>query len=189
MPKLWQPTIEAHRQEVRDAILDSAAALVAAHGLRGVSMSRIAAETGIGRATLYKYFDGVEAILLAWHERHIGRHLTQLAELSARPGSPLERLEAVLAAYALIARGRHSHGDPDLAAILHRHESVARAEGQLQELVAELIAAAAESGEVRNDVAPEELASFCLHALAAAGQLSSRSAIQRLVGLVVDGLR
>ena len=65
MPKLWNVTIEAHRREVRDATLDTTVALVAEHGLRAVTMSQIAEETGIGRATLYKYFPNVEAILFA----------------------------------------------------------------------------------------------------------------------------
>ena len=52
MPKLWSETIDAHRREVRDAILDTTAALVAEHGLRAVTMSQIAGQTGIGRATL-----------------------------------------------------------------------------------------------------------------------------------------
>src|ERR671921_393403 len=81
VPKLWKETIEAHRQGVRDAVLDTTAALVAEHGLRSVTMSQIAGETGVGRATLYKYFSGVEAILLAWHERQITGHLEHLAEL------------------------------------------------------------------------------------------------------------
>src|SRR6266700_7593935 len=59
VPKLWKETIEAHRREVGDAILDTTAALVAEHGLRSVTMSQIAEETGIGRATLYKYFTNV----------------------------------------------------------------------------------------------------------------------------------
>src|SRR5215207_7470460 len=58
IPRLWHHTIQAHRREVRDAILETAAALVAQHGLRAVTMSQIAEETGIGRATLYKYFSG-----------------------------------------------------------------------------------------------------------------------------------
>ena len=33
VPKLWSETIAAHRREVRDAILDTAAALVDEHGL------------------------------------------------------------------------------------------------------------------------------------------------------------
>jgi AcrR family transcriptional regulator len=42
--------------EVRDVIVETTAALVAEHGLRAVTMSQIAEDTGIGRATLYKYF-------------------------------------------------------------------------------------------------------------------------------------
>ena len=49
--------------------------LAAERGRRAVTMSPIAEETGIGRATLYKYFAGVEEILLAWHERQIIAHL------------------------------------------------------------------------------------------------------------------
>ena len=56
MPKLWTDTVEEHRRAVRDAALDAAAKLVAAHGLASVTMSKIAAETGIGRATLYGTF-------------------------------------------------------------------------------------------------------------------------------------
>jgi len=52
VPKLWDSTIEAHRRAVRDAALDAAAALVAEHGLRSVTMSRIAQTAGVGRATL-----------------------------------------------------------------------------------------------------------------------------------------
>ncbi len=71
MPKLWHATIEAHRREVRDAILETTARLVAEHGVRAVTMSQIAEETGIGRATLYKYFPDVDAILVAWHDRQV----------------------------------------------------------------------------------------------------------------------
>ena len=53
MPNLWNETIEAHRREIRDAVLDTTAALVARHGLLSVTMSQIAEATGIGRATLY----------------------------------------------------------------------------------------------------------------------------------------
>ncbi|MDQ3153275.1 MAG: TetR/AcrR family transcriptional regulator, partial [Actinomycetota bacterium] len=56
MPKLWNETIEAHRRAVIDATLDTTWALVTEHGLLSVTMSQIAEKTGIGRATLYKYF-------------------------------------------------------------------------------------------------------------------------------------
>src|SRR6266545_550496 len=121
MPKLWTETIDAHRRAVRDATLNAAAALVAKHGLPSVTMSQIAEDTGIGRATLYKYFPDVEAILLAWHQRQISAHLEQLIDIRERSASPRQRIEAVLEAYALIAQQRPRHG-PQLGALLHRGE-------------------------------------------------------------------
>ena len=186
VPKLWSETIEAHRREVGDAILDTTAALVSKHGLRAVTMSQIAEETGIGRATLYKYYPDVEAILVAWHERLISGHLEQLAALRTAPGDPVRRLEAALQAYALI---RHQHHGTELEGLLHRGEHVARAHRRLSQLISELVSECVKAREVRDDVAPDELATYCLHALDAAGSLRSRSAVRRLVRVTLAGLR
>jgi AcrR family transcriptional regulator len=186
VPKLWNETIEAHRRAVRDATLDTTAALVATHGLASVTMSQIATETGIGRATLYKYFSDVEAILLAWHERQVSGHLQQLAEVRDHTGDAGERLEAVLKAYALI---RHEHHDTELAALLHRGEHVARAQQQLSDFIRDLVAEGAATGDLRDDVPPDELASYCLHALGAASSLPSKAAVRRLVTVTLAGLR
>jgi AcrR family transcriptional regulator len=186
MPRLWHETIEAHRRAVRDATLDTTAALVAEHGLASVTMSQIAAETGIGRATLYKYFPDVDAILVAWHERQVAEHLAQLAEVRDQAGRAGERLKAVLGTYALIL---HEHHGSDLAASLHRGAHVAQAHQQLRDFVRDLLREGAASGEVRDDVAPEELASYCLHAVAAARHLPSKAAVSRLVGVILAGLQ
>jgi len=186
MPKLWNETIEAHRREVRDAILESTWALVAEHGLLSVTMSQIAEKVGIGRATLYKYFPDVEAILLAWHERHVGSHLEYLAEVSDQGGDAGERLEAVLEAYALLTYERPH--DNELAVFLHRGEHVAQPQ-QLHDMIRDLLSEGAGTGTVRDDIVPEELASYCLHALAAASSLPSKAAVRRLVRVTMDGLR
>ena len=67
MPRIWADTIDTHRRQVTDAILDATAELIAEHGPMSVAMSAIAERAGIGRATLYKYFPDVESILVAWH--------------------------------------------------------------------------------------------------------------------------
>ena len=188
VPKLWDETIEAHRREVRQAILQTAGALVATHGLLSLTMSQIAEETGIGRATLYKYFPDVEAILLAWHERQITGHLAQLAEIRDRAGAARERLSAVLEAYALIAHQSQAHGT-EIGALLHRDHQVAHAQEQVCDLFRDLLAESAAAGDVRDDIAPEELATYCLHALTAASSLPSKAAVHRLVALTVAGLR
>jgi hypothetical protein len=53
----------------------------------------------------------------------------------------------------------------------------------------DLLAEAAGPGEVRDDVAPDELASYCLHALTAARGLRSKAAVRRLVAVTSAGLR
>ncbi len=191
VPKLWSETIEAHRAAVRDAILETTVALVAEHGLTSATMSQIAEEAGIGRATLYKYFPNVEAILLAWHERQVTGHLEHLAEVRDQGGDAGERLEAVLEAYALISHERFSHEypGPELAALLHRGVHVTGAQEQVHDMLRDLLTEGAASGDVRDDVAPEELAVYCLHALAAAGSLPSKAAVRRLVTVTLAGLR
>jgi AcrR family transcriptional regulator len=189
VPKIWNETIEAHRREVRDATLDTTAALAAKHGLRSLTMSQIAEETGIARATLYKYFPDVEAILLAWHERQISGHLEYLAEVRDQAGDASEQLEAVLEGYAFISHESHGRHNTELAAFLHRDEQVAQAQRQLQKMLRDLLTQCARSGNVRDDVAPDELATYCLHALAAAGSLPSRAAVRRLVAVTLAGLR
>jgi AcrR family transcriptional regulator len=189
VPKLWTETIEAHRREVHDAILDTTTALVAENGLLSVTMSQIAQETGIGRATLYKYFPDVEAILRAWHERQIAGHLAYLAEVRDRGGGARERLEAVLEAFALLSLGSRDHHDAELAAFLHRDERVVRAQHQVHEMIRKLLVEAAKTCDVRDDVSPDELAGYCLNALAGAGRQRSKPAVRRLVTVTLDGLR
>lgn len=184
MPKLWNDTIEAHRRTVRDATLDAAAALVAEHGLSSVTMSKIAERAGIGRATLYKYFPDVEAILLAWHERQVARHLEELSRVRDQAGDAADRLKSVLETYALISHRHHG-----TAALLHRGAHVARAQQHLRNFIQGLLVEGVETGLIRNDVPADELADYCLNALAAAGSLPSEAAVHRLVMVTLTGLR
>ena len=216
MPRLWLDTIDAHRREVRRAIVDTTASLVAEHGVAAVTMSQIAEETGIGRATLYKYFSDVEAILDAWHEDHVARHLERLAEVRDRYAQPDERLVAVLNAYAeiLFARSQphdrvhehprrdrhdhaagHGHGQAhgrhasDVALLVHRSSHVQAAQGRLTTFLRDVLTSARKAGQVRTDIASDELATYCLHALAGAGTLRTRTEVARLVDLTISGLR
>ncbi len=211
MPRLWTHSIEAHHREVRDAILVAAAGLVAARGPSAVTMSEIAEAAGIGRATLYKYFADVEAILVAWHDRHIAHHLEQLTALRDRHPDPRTRLAAILEAFGRIAYERtRSHGpahgerrhardhaaahvgaahELDISAVVHRNEHVAAARRRLVEFLGDVVRDAARAGAVRDDIPAEELAAYCLHALEAAGAVRTTAAVDRLVAVTLDALR
>ncbi|TQN43101.1 TetR family transcriptional regulator [Blastococcus colisei] len=188
VPKLWTETIATHRHAVRETLLDTTWALVTERGLLAVTMSQIAEKAGIGRATLCKYFPDVETILFACHERHVAEHLGRLAELRNRPGDAGTRLRGVLEAYALIAHHRGRHGTEELSALLNRGERVDRAQQQIVDLIRDLLVEVAAADGLRDDLAPDELASYCLHALTAAGSLPSEAAVRRLVDVTLAGV-
>ena len=105
-----------------------------------------------------------------------------------RPATP-ERLEAVLRAYALISHETRRHHNTELAAFLHRDEHLVQAQQKLRDMIRDLLTEAAATGDVRDDVAPDELASYCLHALTAASSLLSQAAVHRLATVTLTGLR
>lgn len=188
MPRLWNQTIDAHRDAVQGAIMDAAWALAGEHGLTGVTMAGVARAAGIGRATLYRYFSDPEAILRAWHERQVAAHLVQLTGLAEGPGMPLERLRSVLEAWGHVLRRSRRHG-AEIGRLLHGDAGTAQAHAALASLVAGLLRQAAAEGAARTDVAPEELAAFCLHALGASTMSASEEMIARLAAVTLDGVR
>ena len=189
MPKLWSQTIETHRHEVRDAIMETTWRLASAEGPMSVTMSKVAQEVGIGRATLYKYFPDVETILHARHEQHVLEHLTRLRELRDRSDDPGARLEAVAHGYAQICHHRAQHGSVELSALTQQPERVRDAERELLTLFHDVITDATAAGAVHSGVPAEELALYCFHALGAAAGLPTQDAVRRLVDFVLRSLR
>ena len=186
MPRLRESTLDAHRSAVRSAILDATAALVGRGGLRAVTMSQVAADADVGRATLYRYFTDVDALLLAWHERQLSEHLHHLAGLTGGTGAVGDRLAAALSAFASI---RHRHPGGGEVAPLHGGGHVTMARGHVRDLLSGLLEEGAAVGAVRGDVPPAELAGYCLAALEAAAGAASDEAVERLVGIVLASLR
>ena len=188
VPKLWAESVESHREQVRALVFGAVEELVATRGPLSVTMSQLAEATGIGRATLYKYFGDIEEVLTAWHHRHVAAHLAALQDLADRPGEPDARLRAVLAGYGRISRHGRQHGADALVAALHHEDRMASHQQRLQELFADLLRSAAAVGGVRSDVPYDELARYCLHALSAAADTTSDAAMDRLVRVVLQGL-
>jgi AcrR family transcriptional regulator len=142
--------------------------------------------SGIGRATLYKYFPDVEAVFVAWHERQVAQHLEQLANARDQASDAKDRLEAVLTTYAQMTHERPH--DTEIATLLHRGDHIDQGHRHLSRLIEDLIAETASAGDVRADVRPAELADYCLHALSAAGSAPSKAAVGRLVAVTLAGL-
>lgn len=81
------------------------------------------------------------------------------------------------------------HYGAELSSLVHPGRHVAQAQDQLLRFLRDLLAEGARVGDVRTDVQPDELASYCLHALGAARRLPSKAAVRRLVEVTLAGLR
>ncbi len=95
----------------------------------------------------------------------------------------------MLEAYAHLSRQSPGHYQADLAELLHRDEEVARAQRQVHAMIRDLPAEAAKVSDVRDDVPPEELASYRIYALAGADTQRSKAAVRGFVSLTLAGLR
>ena len=185
MPKLWEATIEGHKDSVKLAIVQATAKLVHGHGVTALTMSAIANTAGIGRATLYRYVkDTAEAIQL-WHAYQIGEHLRQLQEVAAATPEA-QRLSAVLERYA--TNRQHQHGNHDYDA-LHRSATVSNARQTVATLLKELISADSETGAIRTDSPIDELVQYAIASLEAAAYMPDRDAALRLARIVEQSLR
>ncbi len=186
MPKLWTDTIAAHREEVTVAVLDAVGAMVREAGVTSLSMSAVAQRVGITRATLYKYYPEVGALLAAWQTRQVASNVGALVLARDRAKGPEARLTALLKTYAALVYEQHS---PELLALLQHTAAAIRGYDELEEMLSEVIAEGVATGSWRGDVSPEELARFCVHALGAASTATSQAAVARLVTVTVDALR
>jgi len=108
--------------------------------------------------------------------------LKHLAAVTQAGGDAGHQLEAVLHIHAMTTFEHHGSA---MAAVM---QQAGARETQLT-FISDLLRRAVEEGAIRDDVAPEELASYCVHALAAAADSTSKAAVRRLVQITLDSLR
>lgn len=187
MPRIWSDTIDSHRRQVNDAILDATAQLIAEHGPMSVSMSAIAERAGIGRATLYKYFPDVESILVAWHQRDFAGHLQRLKTLTDSDSATLDDVAAFV-------RSQRHHHEPAtrseaVGALAQTVADLGTIDGAIDGAIRDEIIGAlaslfrrlAHRQEVRTDYTPETLAQWLFHAVHAPSDMDDDAVAQLLI--------
>ncbi|MBI1851827.1 MAG: TetR/AcrR family transcriptional regulator [Planctomycetes bacterium] len=83
-------------EDVRDAILDAAEALLARHGFQKATMEALAQEVGIGKGSTYLHFESKEHVFLATVDRIVDRLLARAREVASSTDPASERLRRVL---------------------------------------------------------------------------------------------
>ncbi len=92
MPKISARTLEEHRTETMDRLLDAWSELVKARGYAEVSLADVAAQAGLARTAIYNYFPDREALLFAWTDREVRRSMSILEGEIAQAESSAEKL-------------------------------------------------------------------------------------------------
>jgi TetR/AcrR family transcriptional repressor of mexCD-oprJ operon len=183
-PLEGRPTRPALQQRVAEAILAAAARTIAARGEQA-SMSDVAAEAGVARATLYRYFSG-RAVLL-----------DELARVAARDAG--ERLASArvdeVSAREGVVRAVRALLDVGDALVAIARERVRLDPDEFDELIADplrrLVERGQASGELRADVhaawLTEALIALVVAVLAARPVLGREDAVAAISSLFLDG--
>ncbi|MGD9563371.1 MAG: TetR/AcrR family transcriptional regulator [Pyrinomonadaceae bacterium] len=105
----------------RDAILDATDRLLARNGYKKMTIDDLANEVGIGKGSVYLFFESKEEIALSHIDRIITRLGTKLRNIAARPGPADKRLRQML-----------------IERVLYRFDSVQHYSQSLNELLGQL---------------------------------------------------
>jgi AcrR family transcriptional regulator len=106
MPRVRADDYEAKSQ----AIMDSAAALFAKSGYPSAKMEDVAKACGATKSMLYHYFPTKDDLLFAMLQEHLQRVIGVIEEALATPGTPRDRLNALVVVYTQkSAQSRRRH--------------------------------------------------------------------------------
>jgi len=81
----------------RNQLLDAAARVLVSKGLSAMTVSEVAEVAGLGKGTVYLYFDTKEALLAGLQARYLDTLMASAGTLLSGDGGHVERLDAFLA--------------------------------------------------------------------------------------------
>jgi AcrR family transcriptional regulator len=177
--------VRADAQRNNDALLEAALTVFATSGV-DAPVREIAAKAGVGIGTLYRHFPQRSDLIVAVFRHQVDGCADAAADLAAEH-TPGEALALWLQRYADFIATKHG-----LAAALHSGDPAYSTlptyfDTRLRPALQGLLDAAVNAGEVRNDIAPDDLLSavrsLCMSAH------DDRDYTRRMVALLADGLR
>ena len=99
-------------RDARERLLATASDIFYREGIHGVGVDKVLAEAGVTRATMYRHFEGKEALVVAYLDREDATIRGYFEAASDPSLTPRELLEAVLQGIADDIARRHTRGCP-----------------------------------------------------------------------------
>jgi AcrR family transcriptional regulator len=179
--------LRADARRNRDALLVAAAALFAERGV-DASLEEVARRAGVGIGTLYRHFPSREALIADVYRREVDLLCGGVDDLLAtRPAD--EALAEWMRRFVGYVATKRGLAVALKSMVNDNSDLFAQSRASINESMARLVNAAVEAGLVRKDADPEDvlrgMSGFCLFS----DQAGWQEQAQRLVALLVDGLR
>jgi AcrR family transcriptional regulator len=185
MAQARKPRADSARN--RQLLIDTAKAAFADVGLNA-SLEEIARRARVGIGTLYRHFPNREAVVQAVYRREVEQLAEAVPELlkSSPPGEALHKWMHLFVDYIatkrLIAPSLGAATGETSALRANSTELITRA-------IATLVKRAADSGEVRKDIAPSDLLRAMVGVSYGNPDEAWEASARRLIDLLMDGLR
>lgn len=187
------PTDKATRQPRADALRNRERLIEAATRVFGdqsgqASLEAVAREAGVGIGTLYRHFPTRESLFEAVY-RHEVEHLGDLAERLAREGPPVDALREWLRANIQLMATKKGMVEALQLVAMSSTELKAYSFERLTNALAVLLDRGVTAGELRSDIAAEDLLRTVVGIFYADGGPQWQASAQRIIDVFVDGLR
>jgi AcrR family transcriptional regulator len=180
-----RPRADAIRN--RERVLE-AAKLVFSAGGPEASLEAVARAAGVGIGTLYRHFPTREALFEAVYRREV-QHLADLAEQLKQDAQPVDALRHWMRSNVKFVATKKGMSAALALAAYKNSELFSSSFDQLTRAVGELLDRAIATGEIRDDISPEDLLRALIGMCYMHDQPGWQASVLRLVDVFIDGLR
>jgi AcrR family transcriptional regulator len=180
-----KPRADAVRN--RERVLEAAKAVFSAGGPEA-SLEAVARTAGVGIGTLYRHFPTREALFEAVY-RHEVQQLTDLAEQLKQEDDPVDALRQWMRSNVTFVATKKGMSAALALATYKDPELLSFSFDQLTRAVRGLLERAIASGEIRDDISPEDLLRALIGMCYMHDQPGWQKSVMRLVDVFIDGLR
>ncbi|MGI6873914.1 MULTISPECIES: TetR/AcrR family transcriptional regulator [Amycolatopsis] len=100
MPYRRTPQVQARLDAQREAILTAAGEILAERGYAGCSVSAVAEKAGVATGTVYRHFPGKAELVVELFRIVVNHEVDAVRQAAERPGTPAERVAAIVETFA-----------------------------------------------------------------------------------------
>lgn len=179
-------TLRADAQRNREHLIATAAEAFASG--RAISLDGIAKRAGVGSGTLYRHFPTREDLVEEVYRDQI-RPLRDDARVLLNTEQPADALHSWMLRFAEWAAERRGICEALVAMSASGRFGTGPVCDEVQQILGMVLEAGAEAGQLRSDVDPVDVGGILAGVLSVAGAPEQRAQLDRMLTVVVDGLR